>query len=78
MHNTKVIDGLRRLASIQQPSQQFSTQEIADECGVTERAIALIEERARRRMFRILMRRPYRPMLRELFPCHPLFPCASS
>lgn len=78
MSNTKIVDGLRRLSAQQKPGETLTTHEIAAECGVTERAIAQIEQQAKARVFRILLRKQHRSMLREIFPRHPLFPCASS
>jgi hypothetical protein len=78
MKDTRLINGLRRLGSIQKPNQEFTVQEIAAECGVTDRAITLLEQRARARLFRALIQKRHRPMLREIFPRHPLFPCVSS
>lgn len=42
----RILAGLRRLQSTQQPNQAFTPTQIAQECGCSERAITFIERKA--------------------------------
>ena len=66
LETARAIDaGLAALKAVQEPGQCFTQQEIADACGVTHQAIALIERRALRKLRFLLRHEDAREWLRE-------------